>query len=36
VWSNGRWVYEQGVDVTQRGLDLAIKVAGADGKEGVE
>jgi hypothetical protein len=36
VWSNGRWVHQQEVDVTQRGLELAIKVAGADDKESVE
>lgn len=28
VWSNGRWVHEQEVDITPRGLDLAIKVQG--------
>jgi plastocyanin len=26
VWSNGRWVHEQEVDVTARGLDLSVKV----------
>jgi plastocyanin len=36
VWSNGRWVHEQEVDVTPRGLDLSIKVAGAGGKENAE
>jgi plastocyanin len=33
VWSNGRWVHEQEVDVTSRGLDLSIKVEGAGAKE---
>jgi plastocyanin len=37
VWSNGRWVHEQEVDVTARGLDLAVKVQGASsGKEAAE
>ncbi len=37
VWSNGSWVHEQEVDVTARGLDLAIKVQGAgSGKEAAE
>jgi plastocyanin len=26
VWSNGRWVHEQEVDVPSRGLDLSVKV----------
>jgi plastocyanin len=26
VWSNGRWVHEQEVDVSARGLDLSVKV----------
>lgn len=36
VWSNGRWVHEQEVDITPRGLDLSIKVAGAGAKDGVD
>ncbi len=36
VWSNGRWVHEQEVDITPRGLDLSIKVEGAGGKENAE
>jgi len=37
VWSNGRWVHEQEVDITPRGLDLSIKVEGAAGaKENAE
>jgi plastocyanin len=37
VWSNGSWVHEQEVDVTARGLDLAVKVQGAgSGKEAAE
>lgn len=31
VWSNGRWVYEQEVDVTARGLDLSVKVQSTAG-----
>jgi plastocyanin len=33
VWSNGRWVYEQAVDVTSKGVDLTIKVPSAANKE---
>jgi plastocyanin len=29
VWSNGRWVHEQSVEVTPRGLDVTLKVSGA-------
>jgi plastocyanin len=29
VWSNGAWVHEQEIDVTARGLDLAVKVQGS-------
>jgi hypothetical protein len=29
VWSNGRWVHEQSVEVTPKGLDVTIKVSGA-------
>lgn len=37
VWSNGRWVHEQEVDITPRGLDLSIKVEGAsDTKDNAE
>jgi plastocyanin len=36
VWSNGRWVHEQEVDVTARGLDLSIKVAGTNNKDDAE
>jgi plastocyanin len=36
VWSNGRWVHEQEIDITSRGLDLAVKVAGASDKESAE
>jgi plastocyanin len=37
VWSNGSWVHEQEVDVTSRGLDLAVKVQGAgSAKEAAE
>ncbi len=36
VWSRGRWVHEQEVDVSARGLDLAVKVAGASSKEPTE
>lgn len=36
VWSNGRWVHEQEVDVTPRGVDLSIKVAGTNNKEDAE
>ncbi len=27
VWSNGRWVHEQAVEVTPKGVDLTIKVS---------
>jgi len=33
VWSSGRWVYEQAVDVTPKGLDLTIRVPSAANKE---
>jgi plastocyanin len=36
VWSNGRWVHEQEVDITPRGLDLSIKVVGEGAKERAE
>jgi len=36
VWSNGRWVHEQEVDITPRGLDLSIKVAGAGAKDSAD
>jgi plastocyanin len=36
VWSNGRWVHEQEVDITPKGLDLSIKVAGAGAKDTAE
>jgi plastocyanin len=36
VWSNGRWVHEQQVDITSRGLDLTIRVEGAGAKESAE
>jgi plastocyanin len=36
VWSNGRWVHEQEVDITPRGLDLSIKVGGTGAKETAE
>jgi plastocyanin len=29
VWSNGRWVHEQEVDIPERGLDLSVKVKSA-------
>jgi len=29
VWSNGRYVHEEEVDVTEKGLDVTIKVKGA-------
>jgi plastocyanin len=35
VWSTGRWVHEQEVDITPRGLELSIKVAGAHDSEAV-
>jgi plastocyanin len=36
VWSNGRWVHEQEVDVTSKGLDVALRVQGAALKENAE
>jgi plastocyanin len=36
VWSNGRWVHEQSVEVTPRGLDVTLKVSGAANKEPTE
>jgi plastocyanin len=36
VWSNGRWVYEQAVEVTPKGVDLTIKVPSAANKEPTE
>jgi plastocyanin len=36
VWSNGRWVHEQSVEVTPKGADLTIKVSGASNKEPTE
>jgi plastocyanin len=36
VWSNGRWVHEQEVDITSRGLDLSIKVAGTGPKDSTD
>ncbi len=36
VWSNGRWVHEQEVDITSRGLDLSIKVAGTGAKDSAD
>jgi plastocyanin len=36
VWSNGRWVHEQAVEVTPKGADLTIKVSGAANKEPTE
>jgi plastocyanin len=36
VWSAGRWVHEQEVEVPARGLDLTVKVQGASGKEAAE
>jgi plastocyanin len=36
VWSNGRWVHEQEVDVTARGLDLSVKVQDSSAKENAE
>lgn len=29
VWSNGRWVHEQEIDIPERGLDLSVKVKNA-------
>jgi hypothetical protein len=31
VWSSGRWVYEQEIEVSARDLDLSIKVPGSSG-----
>jgi plastocyanin len=36
VWSNGRWVHEQSVEVTPRGLDVTLRVSGAANKEPTE
>lgn len=36
VWSGGRWVHEQDIDVPEKGLDLTVKVASANNKESVE
>lgn len=36
VWSNGRWVHEQDVDVTAKGLDLSVRVQGSSAKENAE
>ena len=36
VWSNGRWVHEQAVEVTPRGLDLTIKVPSTANKDATE
>ncbi|MGC9983254.1 MAG: hypothetical protein ABSF35_06440 [Polyangia bacterium] len=36
VWSNGRWVHEQAVEVTPRGLDLTIKVPSTANKDVTE
>jgi plastocyanin len=36
VWSNGRWVHEQEVDVTSKGLDLTVKVQGQAAKDNAE
>jgi plastocyanin len=36
VWSNGRWVHEQSVEVTSKGVDLTIKVSGTANKEPTE
>jgi plastocyanin len=36
VWSNGRWVHEQSVEVTPKGVDLTIKVSGTANKEPTE
>jgi plastocyanin len=29
IWSNGRWVHEQEIDIPERGLDLSVKVKNA-------
>jgi len=36
VWSNGRWVHEQTVDVPAKAVDLTLKVSGASNKEAAE
>jgi plastocyanin len=36
VWSGGRWVHEQEIDVTEKGLELSVKVASASNKEPTE
>jgi plastocyanin len=36
VWSNGRWVHEEAVEVTAKGLDLTIKVSSAADRESNE
>ncbi len=36
VWSNGRWVHEEDINVGARGLDMAVKVQGANNKEAAE
>ena len=36
VWSNGRWVHEQAVDVPAKGIDLTLRVSGAANKEAGE
>jgi hypothetical protein len=33
IWSGGRWVHEQTIDVTAKGADLTIKVPSASAKE---
>jgi plastocyanin len=33
VWSNGRWVHEETIEVTAKGADLTIKVNSASSKE---
>jgi plastocyanin len=36
VWSNGRWVHEQAVEVTPKGADLTIRVSSTTNKEPTE
>ena len=36
VWSNGRWVHEQAVEVTPKGVDVTLRVSGAANKEPIE
>lgn len=36
VWSHDRWVHEQEIDVPAKGLELAVKVSQASGKEPAE